>query len=135
MSKYSRQREMILDVLTGNQCHPTADWVYNNLKPDNPALSMGTVYRNLNFLAERGLVRKLSVPGEADRFDGQVDTHMHFRCSQCNHLIDLKGEAAEEILAFARRFGELTGLEVDPAGLVLEGRCGKCSPDSSDNCS
>ena len=135
MSKYSRQREMILDALTGNRCHPTADWVYNHLKPDNPALSMGTVYRNLNFLVERGLVRKLSVPGEADRFDGQADTHMHFRCRQCGSLIDLKGEAAEEILDFARRFRDLTGLEMDPAGLLLEGRCEACSGDSPGHCS
>lgn len=131
MSKYSRQREMILEALIGTQSHPTADWVYNHLKPDNPALSMGTVYRNLNFLVDKGLVRKLSVSGEADRFDGQMDTHMHFRCIHCGHLIDLKGEAAEEILAFARRFRETTGLEIEPEGLVLEGRCGKCSEPSS----
>lgn len=130
MSKYSRQREMILEALTDNLSHPTADWVYSYLKPDNPALSMGTVYRNLNHLTEKGLVRKLSVPGEADRFDAGDSAHLHFRCIQCGQLYDLEGEGAEEIRSFVRRFRKITGHQVDPGGLLLEGCCHRCSDSS-----
>ncbi len=132
MARYSRQRELILEALTANPTHPTADWIYSRLKPEHPALSMGTVYRNLNFLVEQGLVRKLSVPGEADRFDAQPPGHMHFHCRQCGQLYDLEGEAAEELLAWARRLRAAAGHELEPAGLLLEGRCRACAePESS----
>ena len=45
--KFSRKREAILTCLHGTTCHPTAEWVYQQLKPQFPDLSLGTVYRNL----------------------------------------------------------------------------------------
>ena len=50
--RYSRQRELIFETLKGTDRHPTAEMVYQWLKPENPNLSLGTVYRNLNLLAE-----------------------------------------------------------------------------------
>lgn len=63
--RYSKQRELILNAVLNNKVHPTADFVYNFLKEDNPELSLGTVYRNLNFLAENNMLKKsvcLTVP-------------------------------------------------------------------------
>lgn len=34
--------------------HPTADMVYMNIKEEFPKISLGTVYRNLALLSERG---------------------------------------------------------------------------------
>ena len=44
--KYSRQRESIKEFLTGRTDHPTADFVYENMKQIYPNISLGTVYRN-----------------------------------------------------------------------------------------
>jgi len=55
--KYSKQREAILDFLKTRKDHPTADMVYNSLRPDFPNLSLGTVYRNLALLADLGEIR------------------------------------------------------------------------------
>ena len=45
--KYSRQRELIKNFLTGRRDHPTAEIVYRNVRQQNPNISLGTVYRNL----------------------------------------------------------------------------------------
>ena len=45
--RYSKKREAILDAIQSTTCHPSADWVYQTLKPSHPDLSLGTVYRNL----------------------------------------------------------------------------------------
>src|SRR5699024_11189371 len=45
--KHSRKRDAILDCMRSTTCHPTAEWVYQQLKPVFPDLSLGTVYRNL----------------------------------------------------------------------------------------
>ncbi len=58
--KYSRQREAILAYLHSTKEHPTAETVYTCLKQENPKLSLGTVYRNLNLLAVSGEIQRLS---------------------------------------------------------------------------
>ena len=52
--RYSRQREMIYQYLLTSEEHPSAETVYNDLKPEMPELSLGTVYRNLKLLEELG---------------------------------------------------------------------------------
>ena len=59
--RYSKKREAILAALQGTNCHPSAEWLYRQLKPRHPDLSLGTVYRNLAFFQERGMVQSVGV--------------------------------------------------------------------------
>ena len=68
--KYSRQRESILQYLSATHSHPTADMVYMHVKEEFPNISLGTVYRNLNLLADIGEIIKIPTPDGGDRFDG-----------------------------------------------------------------
>ena len=126
MAKYSKQREIILETLMDNQSHPTADWVYSRLKPQHATLSLGTVYRNLNLLAEQGKLKKISMAGEADRFDGELSTHIHFKCVRCGQLSDMEGKAAEVILNSLDQVRDITGHETFSDNIVLEGICSQC---------
>ena len=64
--KYSRQREAILAYLHSTKEHPTAEKVYMELRAQFPKLSLGTVYRNLNLLAESGEILRLSCGDSTD---------------------------------------------------------------------
>ena len=77
MAIYSRQRDVIMSALKSALYHPTADELYAYLRPSNPSLSLATVYRNLRLMAESGEIMRLSIPGEADRFDPVNDGHYH----------------------------------------------------------
>ena len=55
---YSRQREVILNTLKSNVVHPTAEYLYSVLKETEPNISLATLYRNLNQLAENGIIKK-----------------------------------------------------------------------------
>ena len=87
--KYSRQRESIKEFLTGRTDHPTADFVYENMKQIYPNISLGTVYRNLSLLADLGEIQKLSSFGGADRFDARTVPHCHFMCTRCGRVMDV----------------------------------------------
>ena len=50
--KYSRQRASIKEYLDHTTEHPTADTVYLHVREEFPRISLGTVYRNLNLLAD-----------------------------------------------------------------------------------
>lgn len=95
--KFSRQREAIKNYLANTTCHPTADTVYMNIKKDYPNISLGTVYRNLNLLAEHGDILKLSCGDGCDRFDGNNIPHYHFVCTECGEVIDLQMKSIDHI--------------------------------------
>ena len=40
--RYSKKREAILSAIQETDCHPSAEWVYSQLKPHHPDLSLGT---------------------------------------------------------------------------------------------
>ncbi len=86
--RYSRQREMIYRAVAGSKEHPTAEMVYQWLKPANPNLSLGTVYRNLNLLAEEGILVRMPFPVE--RYDACTGPHSHLRCERCGRVVDVE---------------------------------------------
>lgn len=88
--RVSRQRQRILELLRNTSCHPTAMWVYDQLRKDFPNLSLGNVYRNLNILVETGLIHELRMGSTFDRFDGNTTPHYHFICNDCGKITDIK---------------------------------------------
>ena len=118
--RYSHQREQISQALKCRYDHPTAETLYQALRPQNPSLSLGTVYRNLNQLAERGMVQRM--PFTPDRYDANVSEHPHFFCTQCGALYDLplaKGQdLTQEVVSL--------GFQVQRQDLYFRGICKNC---------
>jgi Fur family peroxide stress response transcriptional regulator len=89
MTKRSIQREMIKENLISRYDHPTADMVYNSMRQLIPNISLGTVYRNLRFLADNGYALSLKFGDGREHFDGHVQPHYHFICKQCGAIEDI----------------------------------------------
>ena len=93
--KYSKQRELIYEQLKSNPIHPTAEEVYLQLKPHHPNISLATVYRNLNKLAESSIIKKIQGLDASDRFDHNTHKIMKkFQCDVCMYIYD---EATEGV--------------------------------------
>jgi len=88
-SRHTRQRQVILEVVQSTMDHPTADWVYRRARRRLPRISLGTVYRNLKYLAEEGAIREIHAGGHPARFDGNTGRHYHIRCLGCGRVNDL----------------------------------------------
>ena len=97
MIKYSRQRESIVNFLASRTDHPTAETIYQNIKKEFPNISLGTVYRNLNFLVDHGEALRLDMGDGNDHFDGNVMPHNHFFCRKCHHVLDLEMDGINHI--------------------------------------
>lgn len=123
MAKYSRQRECILKNLQSRRDHPTADMVYESVQVEEPNISLGTVYRNLSFLAENGQILKISTGIGPDHFDGFTEAHNHFVCRKCGRVLDLDYVADEKIITDASKNfnGEIEGYD-----LQFYGTCEDC---------
>lgn len=121
--KYSRQREVIKDFLCTRKDHPTADTVYMNVRQQYPNISLGTVYRNLTLLSERGEIQRISVGDGVDHFDADTSPHNHFICKACGSVIDLEMENIDHIADAA---GKNFNGRVDGHITYFYGLCGDC---------
>lgn len=83
------QRRIILEIIQSQDRHMTAEEVYGLARQRMPAIGLGTVYRNLNYLAQAGEVWRFSVPGEPDHFDRNTVRHGHVVCVRCKKISDL----------------------------------------------
>ena len=122
--RYSKKREAILNAIQGTSCHPSAVWVYQQLKPRHPNLSLGTVYRNLAFFQEHGLVRSVGVVRGQERFDAITAPHSHFICNRCGRVLDLPDVRPETGLEQA--VSAQYGFTVEHCELTFHGLCSSC---------
>ena len=122
--KYSRQREAIKEYIFHTKEHPTADIIYMNIKKQYPNISLGTIYRNLNFLLEQGEIIKVDCGDGCDHFDSNIEPHCHFVCTQCHKLVDLDMKSIHEINDIANE-----GFDGEIEGNVtyFYGICGECN--------
>lgn len=121
---YSRKREAILGAVRSTTCHPTAEWVYQTLKPDYPDLSLGTVYRNLTQFKNDGVIVSLGTVAGQERYDGNVSPHTHFVCSVCHAVLDVPGTFLNPTQV--EETAEKMGLRIDSSDVMLRGVCSKC---------
>ncbi len=87
--RMTHQREVILEELRRVTSHPTADELYKLVRGRLPRISRATVYRNLEQLAQAGMVIKLFGTGNQKRFDGNTAKHHHVRCIKCGKIADI----------------------------------------------
>ena len=129
--RYSKKREAILEAIRSTECHPSADWVYQTLKPTHPDLSLGTVYRNLDFFRQHGMIISIGVVKGQERFDATTAPHTHFVCNCCGCVIDLEGIQPDAGLD--RSVGEKYGLSIDRHELLFHGTCQPCMQNQNPN--
>ncbi len=127
MRRETRQREAILRVLINTKAHPTADWIYEEVRKEIPNISKGTVYRNLQVLQEDGAVTELNLNGTVSRFEAKQVSHYHFRCERCGRVFDLDEPVNNKL---DERVAKRTGFTVSHHQLEFRGLCKDCQRKS-----
>lgn len=123
LMRLTRQRAIIMEVLKGTTIHPTADWIYDKVRDSCPNVSLGTIYRNLNLLKEKGLIRELKYGKNTARYDGNSAPHHHIICIQCGKLEDIQCNIHPDI---NKSVEKASGYKIVSHQLELNGICPKC---------
>lgn len=118
----TRQRRLVLEAVQARTDHPSADEIYLDVRREDDKISRGTVYRNLNILAESGEITHVRVPA-ADRYDLRSERHYHIFCEGCGGVFDAPVVYQEE---YDRRVEEETGFRIQRHRTVFEGLCPDC---------
>ena len=90
--KLTPQRIAIVQLFAGDETHPTAQDLFERLRPSFPSMSFATVYNTLDTLARTGLAGTVRLPGkrgDAARFDPNTNPHHHAVCDACGTVVDI----------------------------------------------
>ena len=121
--RMTSQRYAILNYLAIEGNHPTANEVYDHLKDEFPKMSVATVYNNLNFFKEAGIVQELPFGEDSSRFDLTETQHYHVVCKNCGKVVDFDYADLAEI---ENTVENLTNFKVDGHDFKVTGICPEC---------
>ena len=127
--KITPQRRVILDLLVGDDSHPTAEKVYQRVLEVMPDISRTTVYNTLRELSDMGEltpVQDLSDGGL--RYDTNSEAHHHLYCVKCHTLIDVDREFEGVHLSP----GETSGYRILSRQVTFYGICPDCQAEGRD---
>ncbi len=123
MMRITTQRQIILEELAKVKTHPTASDLYEMVRKRLPRIGLGTVYRNLELMAENGMILKLEVGGTQKRFDASTHTHYHVRCSGCGKVDDIDTPVVNDLVKAA---SENTSYQILGHHVEFTGLCPEC---------
>jgi len=122
----TKQREVVLQVIRGNEQHLTANEVFDRAKQLLPSISFATVYNSLRYLKDAGHIAEISFGNGASRFDSMTSRHDHAICTSCGKLVDMELELPAEIAKLAAEYSRFKPESIE---LTLRGLCPECVKD------
>ena len=136
--RHTIQKDIVLAAVRALATHSTADEVYDYIHQNYPNVGRGTVYRNLNVLAEEGAIRKVGIPGGADRYDFTCHEHYHVTCVKCGDVCDVDMDVLPNLM---NNVHNSMGMELLSYDILFRGICPKCKAliestehNPADNC-
>ncbi len=133
--KLTPQRIAIVRLFAVDRSHPTAQDLFERLRPAFPSMSFATVYNTLDTLAHTGLAGMVRLPGkrgDAARFDPNTTPHHHAVCDRCGAVLDVAASTLAPTPGSIKRVGRAApGFSVRAVERIYRGLCARCSRPSS----
>jgi Fe2+ or Zn2+ uptake regulation protein len=121
-TRMTNQRMKIIEYLNSVDTHPTAEDIYLEVKKVLPAITLATVYRNLNMMVSEGKALVIKIDNKC-RYDGDTSQHQHCVCQRCGKIVDL---FQEEINEDALKKIRSKDFEPTKVSIVFTGICRGC---------
>ena len=128
--KLTPQRMAIVRELAADPTHPTAQELFERLRPALPTMSFATVYNTLDALASAGLCAALALAPGPSRFDPNMKAHHHAVCDRCGEVRDIPSDFHPD-RAVARALPAAPGFEVRSVEQIYRGVCASCAAASA----
>ena len=120
----TKQREVVLQVISDAEGHLTANEVFASAKDMLPSISFATVYNSLRYLKDAGHIAEIQFGNGASRFDRCTHRHDHAICTKCGKLVDIEMEHPKELIARAAKYSKFKPESLE---FTLRGLCPECT--------
>lgn len=119
--KATQQRLVIYQCLMASENHPTAEEIFEKVRPANPSISLGTVYKTLETLVENQLAQKVPVSENKMRYDARMEAHHHIYCTNTGEIIDFQDKELETIIKNYLEARQIKNLSIHNFNLQIRG--------------
>jgi Fur family peroxide stress response transcriptional regulator len=120
--KVTPQRLAILEAVSDLGNHPSAENIIEYIRSSHPGIATGTVYKVLDVLVEKNLIRKVKTEKDVMRYDGVLDNHHHLYCAQSERIEDYSDEELDQILQEYFRKKAIPGFRIEEINLQIKGK-------------
>ena len=117
------QRRLILEELSNRSDHPTAEEILASLRKKGHKLSLATIYRTLETLAQYHLILEHHQGKNASRFEIMKGPHYHVICQKCKRMEDVFGVTIEGL---EQEIAKITSYRIEKHRLDVYGLCPQC---------
>ena len=122
---HSSHRMAILAFIRDRRAHLSAEEIYAGMRPLQPRLSMGTVYRNLHILVNQSQLRVLHFGSGGDRYDARLEPHYHLVCRRCGDIFDVDLPILPKLATYVA--DRTDGFVIESHSVEYHGLCRACA--------
>jgi len=119
--KITPQRMRVMEAIYNLNNHPTAENIIDNIRKNDPNIGSGTVYKVLETLVERNLIKKVKTERDVMRYDGILENHHHLYCIQCDYIEDYKNEKLDTLLKKFFKENEIDNFTIEDIKVNISG--------------
>lgn len=124
------QREAVLCAVYAMGGHVTAEAVYETVRQHMPHVGLATVYRNLDFLQEQGVVTATDLGDGCREWElAGSEPHHHAVCRACGAVTRLDHVFVRDL---EQKLRAEFGFEADLSHMAFFGLCAECQRSSED---
>ncbi len=123
--KVTPQRIAVLEAVGQLHIHPTAEEIKDFIQKKYPGIATGTIYKILDILVEKGLVRRVKTGKDIMRYDGMLKKHHHLYCKETEDIMDYFDEDLDRLLDDYFRKKDIPGFTIEDIKLEISGSIGK----------
>lgn len=120
--KVTPQRMAILEAVFALKNHPTADNIIEFIRKHHPNIATGTVYKVLDALVEKGLIRKVLTDKDIMRYDAIMEKHHHLYSPESNRIEDYLDDELSAIIEKHFEKIDIPGFAVEDIRLQIIGK-------------
>lgn len=120
--KVTPQRIAVLEAFDNLDMHPTAEEVSGYIRKKYPGIATGTVYKILDIMVERELIKKVKTDRDIMRYDAVMDKHHHIYDRQSGDIIDYFDEDLDNLLSEYFNKKKIPGFRIDEIKLQISGK-------------
>jgi Fur family peroxide stress response transcriptional regulator len=124
--KVTPQRLAVLEAVNTLHNHPTADEVGQFIRKMYPNIGTGTVYKTLDTLVEKGIIRRVKTERGLLRYDPITNSHHHLYCAVSERIEDYYDEELSKMLEDYFSMKKIKGFDIDEIRLQIIGRFPEC---------
>jgi Fur family peroxide stress response transcriptional regulator len=120
--KVTPQRIAILQSIINLNNHPTAEYIIDYIRKNNPNIATATVYKVLDVLTEKGIISKVKTGNDIMRYDAFLEKHHHLYASDTDRIEDYSDNEINELLEKYFEKKGIPGFKIEDIKLQIIGK-------------